>query len=307
MSAPMGSGGIVVLGHPRSGTTLLRRLLDAHPAFAVPGETHLLGAAARFLAADETAAGTDMGVLAGLAFAGFEEAEVLARLRALCFGFLEEQARRQGKPRWGEKTAFDIFEAEAIERLCGDAVHYVGIVRHPLDVAVSCKEFCDAAGTFPAVLHGYLQRWPQWTEAFVHSWLDAAERLMALGRRQPGRCLLLRYEDLVEEPAGVMADLLAFVGADSDTAFLEGALQRRENLGFSDHKNVASDQVHRFSVERWRGLPQAQIARLAPLLEERLRDFGYPPVEAGAPVRREEARRHYLLGLGAAAGRGSER
>ncbi|MCA9663328.1 MAG: sulfotransferase, partial [Myxococcales bacterium] len=34
------SPGIIVLGAPRSGTTLLRRLLDAHPNIACPPETY---------------------------------------------------------------------------------------------------------------------------------------------------------------------------------------------------------------------------------------------------------------------------
>ena len=40
---------VVLLGFPRSGTTLLSRLLDAHPEISCPPETHLLSAASRFL------------------------------------------------------------------------------------------------------------------------------------------------------------------------------------------------------------------------------------------------------------------
>ncbi len=44
--------------------------------------------------------GPDLGMLTGLAFAGFDEADVLARLRALCFSFLDEAAEKEGKPLW---------------------------------------------------------------------------------------------------------------------------------------------------------------------------------------------------------------
>ena len=298
-----GTGGILVLGHPRSGTTLLRRLLDAHPEIAAPPETHLFGAGARFLAAETTAAGTDMGVLSGLGFVGFAEEEVLGRLRALCFGFLEDYARRAGKGRWAEKTAFDVFHLPAIELLCGDRVHYVGLVRHPLDVAVSCKEFCDAAGIYPSVLHEYLRRYPQPIEAFVRSWIAAAELLMDLGRRRQERTVILRYEDLVDDPAGVMAALLAFLGADVDISFLEAALERQGDLGFSDHKSYAQSRVHRDSLDRWSSLPRPQVDRLSEPLAPLLEAFGYPPIAHGPGQSREEARRRYLLGLQATARR----
>lgn len=298
MSVMAATSGTVILGHPRSGTTLLRRLLDAHPDIAAPPETHLFGAAARFMAADLTAEGADMGVLSGLSYLGFEETETLDRLRMLCFGFLEDFAKKSGKRRWVEKTAFDAFQIPAIERLCGDQVRYLGIVRHPLSVAASCIDFCDSMGTYPQVLHRYLCRWPQPIEAFVRSWIDVSDALVSLGRRRPNQVLILRYEDLVDDPTGSLTDILGFIGADSDTGFAEGALTRIGDLGFSDHKSYQSRCVHQDSRDRWQELPTPQIARLAPLIEDWLQTFGYPPLEVGPAPDLEDARRRYLHSLG---------
>src|ERR1700726_654613 len=44
----------IIVGAPRSGTTLLRLMLDAHPALAIPPETHFLPACAK-LARDSSA------------------------------------------------------------------------------------------------------------------------------------------------------------------------------------------------------------------------------------------------------------
>ena len=55
--------GIIILGCPRSGTTLLRRLFDAHPNIAAPGESYLLTAAARFLTGETMVDGMDDGLL----------------------------------------------------------------------------------------------------------------------------------------------------------------------------------------------------------------------------------------------------
>jgi protein-tyrosine sulfotransferase len=114
MSPAGGYEGIVVLGVPRSGTTLVRRLLNAHPRIACPPETNLLSAAARFLAEQRFAGGLSVGVIPGLDFAGFSEAEVLERFREFLFSFWREIARRAGKARWAEKTAVDVFHLDAI-------------------------------------------------------------------------------------------------------------------------------------------------------------------------------------------------
>ena len=85
-------------------------------------------------------------MLSGLSYAGVEEHEVLQRLRGLAFGLLDEHARREGKPRWAEKTAFDSFYIREIDRIFGDHCDFVCLLRHGLDVAVSMQEFCDRVG-----------------------------------------------------------------------------------------------------------------------------------------------------------------
>ena len=284
--------GVVVLGHPRSGTTLLRRLLGAHPHLAAPPETHLLSAAARFVEADMTAHGVDMGVLAGLSFAGFEDEEVLAALRRFTFGFLDQFAARQDKPRWVEKTAFDIFHLENIEKICADEVYYIGVIRHPLDVAISTREFCDASGTFPAPLHRYIVQHPQPMEAFTRSWVDATHALVDLGTRRPENTIICRYEDLVAAPGDTVSALLEFIGEDAGSS--AGEMGEDPHLGFSDHKTYRSDRVNSDSVERWRSLTSYQIARLAPLVNDLLEQCGYDPLPAGTPLSTDDARRHYL-------------
>lgn len=67
--APDGAGrdgGIVVLGLFRSGTTLLRRLLDAHPRIHCPSETFLFSACANFVESQEIAEGMEVGAMSGL-------------------------------------------------------------------------------------------------------------------------------------------------------------------------------------------------------------------------------------------------
>lgn len=289
--------GIIILGHPRSGTTLLRRLLNGHSQIACPPETHLLSACARFLESERTAHGVDIGVLAGLNFAGIEDNIVIERLRDFAFSFLSQCAEKQGKSRWAEKTAFDAFHTEKIEQICRDQALYMGIVRHGLDVAISSKEFCDAAGLYPEVMHKYICRYPKPIEAFSHSWLDVNQSLLDLKDRNPNNCIICRYEDLVEDPQNCLGKLLDFVGEEFEPALLEKSLDEKSQLGFSDHKSYQTRKIHDTSVARWHSLPEMQINELAPLLNPLLDKLGYDSLKAGTEVTTTEARRRYTSSL----------
>ncbi|WHI48264.1 sulfotransferase family protein [Microbulbifer sp. JMSA004] len=289
--------GITVLGHPRSGTTLLRRLLNLHEAIASPPETHLFSACARFIDRDHTADGVDMGVLSGLNFAGFDDEVVLQELREFAFGFLNRFAERQGKRRWAEKTAFDIFYLDSIERILEDQVFYLGIIRHPLDVAVSSVEFCDAAGVYPKVMHSYIKEYPRPIEAFVNSWIETTQSLLSLGERQEDNCLIVRYEDLVTDTEEVLAQIFSVLGEAFDKSILSNGFSGSEVIGFSDHKSYQRKIVDTESLSKWKGLPSPLISQVAEKLNPLLEVCGYDLLDVEAPISIDVARRRYQNSL----------
>jgi len=289
--------GSIILGHPRSGTTLLRRLLNAHSKIASPPETHLFSACARFLEKDSTADGVDMGVLSGLQFAGFENDLVLKNLRDFAFRYLDEYTEQQGKSRWVEKTAFDIFKLEEIEDLCGDDVSYIGIIRHPLDVAVSSKEFCDAAGVYPKEMHRYIQQYSQPIEAFIHSWINTTKALIDLGERRPDDCVICRYEDLVDKPDDILSEVVGFIGEKVEADMVSKAFDELGTLGFSDHKSYQVSEIHSDSLNKWKALPSHQVARLADDINPLLELFGYDLIDGSKTENQQESRRRYINSL----------
>lgn len=293
--------GIVVLGAPRSGTTLLRRLLDAHPNIASPPETYLLSAAARFLHRDKFAAGLEIGVLSGLAFAGFEEAEVLERLRHFVFGFLEEHAARSGKPRWAEKTAFDAFHVPQIRALCSGHVRFVCVSRHGLDAAASLAELVDKTGGYVEELHPYVRRHREPLVGLAHAWVDAASAVADVAEGEAD-AISVRYEALVEDPATTLRALFEALDEPHDDALvgevLVTALGQEGKLGFGDWKTYAKGAIDRSSVERWRSLPRPVQAQLAEICNPTLTRLGYAPVDAASPDQdAATARKRYEFGL----------
>lgn len=289
--------GIVIVGTPRSGTTLLRRILDAHPAVSCPPETYLLSAAARFLHEERFAQGLRIGVLSGLGFAGFSEEEVLGRLRSMVFGFLDEHAKAQDKPRWAEKTAFDAFHLDAIARLCRGHVHFVCIQRHGLDVACSLRDLVDKTGGYVQELHDYLRRYPQPLEAMARAWVDTAERVATLAEQDP-LAIDVRYEDLVADPEAVVRRVLEHVGEPWEDGLVERALDGAGRVGFGDWKTYGRAAIDDSSVGRWKRQPEAAIRMMAEHCNPTLERLGYEPVEFSPDeTSAEDARRHYEMAL----------
>ncbi len=291
--------GIVILGAPRSGTTLLRRLLNAHPNIACPPETFLLGGAARFLHEERFAHGLRIGVLLGLGYAGFDEDEVLTRLREFAFGFLRDHARAQGKPRWAEKTAFNAFHVPAIRRLCQGHVRFICIHRHGLDVVPSLGELVQKTGGYVDELHAYIRRYPEPYEAYARAWIDIAAALKELADEDE-LALEITYEQLTQDPEATLRRVLDFVEEPWDDGLIARALGDDSGVGFGDWKTYGRATIDRSSVERWRALPLPVRSTLARLCNPTLERLGYEPVpiiEPRAGESEDDARRRYEFGL----------
>lgn len=273
--------GIIVLGAPRSGTTLMRRVLDAHPHISCPPETNVLNACARFLQGAVTAQGLRLGVLDGLAFSGISEARVLDTLREMAFGYFREIRDVAGKARWAEKTAFDVFHLDAIEQLVGDRCQYICICRHGFDAVVSTKELCDEMDCYQPELHVYLQRYPSPLEALAHAWTDVNVRLLRFAEEHSQSCLWVRYEDLVANPAPALERIFSFLGEPVDVQAMLGAIfGGKTAVGLGDWKGYATSGFSTQSVGRGKNLPPRAASAVAAIVNPTLVSLGYEAVQA---------------------------
>ena len=298
MTANEAAQGIVILGMPRSGTTLLRRLLDAHPAICCPPETNVLSAAARFLHQEAFAGGVSMGVLSGLSFAGIAEHVTVGRLRELVFGLLQDICRQSGKTRWAEKTALNIFHLDQIEQLCGDSCRFLCLVRHPLDVVCSIKDLTDKMEMYVAELRPYILRHPSPLEAFAHAWVERNARLRRFVNDHPDDCYTLTYENLVQNPAEELGGIFGFLGEPADVPeILSRALYGIPTIGLGDWKTYDRRAIHTDSMGRWRHLSPYTVRRLVDILAAEMALAGYPPIAPGASPPPEVARRQFTLGM----------
>ena len=292
-----GKKGIVILGTPRSGTTLLRRILDGHPHINCPGETSLLSASARFLRTDTIAAGAEVGVLPGLAHAGIDREETLARLREFVFGVYEELAARADKGRWAEKTAFDSFYIDEIERLLGDEVVYVCLIRNGLDFTCSMRELCDKNESYLPEVHEYVKRYERPLVAFAHCWRDLTGRILRFVREHEGNAHLIRYEALAGRPRDTVADLFEFLDEPFEDRMIEAALTGTGSLGLGDWKAYSKTSIDTSSVGRSASLSTFMKNELGGVMNTLLVECGYDPVAVQSTESDASADRRYQLSL----------
>ena len=136
-----------VVGMNRSGTTLLRMMLDAHPDLTIPPETHFVPDTIKAAKQDGASPESVLEAMkAHREWGDFEisDEEMLSRFAALpefrpgpaVRSFYEIYAERQGKPRYGEKTPTYVQKMKLIQRALPEA-RFCHVIRDGRDVALS--------------------------------------------------------------------------------------------------------------------------------------------------------------------------
>lgn len=218
---------LFVVGCGRSGTTMLRMMLTAHPDLAIPWESHFIvplwKGRAKF--GGERSPDVDRIVAYIRRTSMFQLWEVpdelvrrrVEELRHPTYGQVIEAmfrayADHESKCRWGDKTPIYVLWIAVLARLFPTA-RFVHVIRDGRDVALS----------YVSVPWGPDDVW----ECAV-KW----RRDVGAGRRHgpalgPERYLEVRYEDLVTEPRSTLERICGFAGLTFDEAMLEYRDDRR--------------------------------------------------------------------------------
>ena len=276
---------LIVLGVRRSGTTLLRVMLDRNRSLAVPDESYFVPQLARRhrRSVDPAAFLDDLRRLPTLVEWGLSPDAVARRLRpgmttgAAIAAVFEAYAAQRGKPRWGDKTPLYMQYLPLLERLFPRAV-YVHLIRDGRDAATSFLEVPDGIMT---------AGWghPRDAAGFAAQWATEVRGARALGARVGAtRYLEVRYEALVAAPDEELRRVSAFAGLEYEDGML-GYVGRTDSARKDHQKRL--DEPPRVGVRDWRTeMPAADTAAFETTAGDLLHGLGYEVSTPGSDRRR---------------------
>ena len=224
MTATPGGPPLLVLGVRRSGTTLLRVMLDRHSELAVPDESYFVPQLAdrhlRHVDPDDFV--DDLRRIDTLADWDVPLDKVRARLTkgmpigAAIATVYAVYADERGKSRWGDKTPMYMQNLRLLERLFPDAL-FVHLIRDGRDAALSFL-------SMPKGLMTETWMQPRDVSAFAGQWRAEVKAAQRLGRRVGDRRYLeVRYEDLVGDVEQVLRRVSTFARLSYEHAMADYA------------------------------------------------------------------------------------
>jgi hypothetical protein len=213
-----------ICGVTRSGTTLLRLMLDTHPEVAIPGETHwvprLIKRMERSKLSPEEAADF---VVNHKRWGDFhlEGEDLRERWQAIkpfnaadaIRAFYGLYSEREGKPRYGDKTPGYVREMLRIQRVLPEA-RFIHIIRDGRDVALSVLK---------------LNWGPSNPTEAAELWV---ERIAKARKQAPkvNHYMEVFFEDLVMDTEGTLRRVCEFIDLSYDPVMLDYHERAEERL-----------------------------------------------------------------------------
>jgi len=237
-------------------------MIDAHPDIACPGETDL---AVLVDAYRHTA-----GALGGATSVG---------ARNLVDGLMAGHLTATGKLRWCDKSLSNALHLDELAGLWPTG-RFVLLHRHALDVVASGLE-ASVWGLEQYGFAHYAQMSPtNPVVALVGYWIERTSALLRFEERHPTRCLRVRYEDLVADPARVLGSLWSFLDAAPPADGVTAAFARDHGASAAaDYKIWFTGAVHGASVGAGARVPADRIMpSVRAGMNELLDRLGYPVV-----------------------------
>jgi tetratricopeptide (TPR) repeat protein len=229
---------IFIIGMPRSGTTLLERILSRHSQIEAAGELPVI---ARIVTSSGAGSADRVATMGG---------DDVTRLGEL---YLERSRdyRREEKPRFIDKMNPNWFRAGLIRMMLPNA-RIIDLRRDALDCCWSNFKMMFAQGNVAANDQRRIARF----------YRDYVRMVDAIDAAAPGGILKVRYEHLVDDAEGETRRILKFLGLDYEPACMDF------HLSSDAVATPSSEQVRRPINRDSVGSAEPYREWLGPMIEE---------------------------------------
>lgn len=285
-----------IVGHPRSGTTLLRFMLASHPRLFVPDETGFIPFLVKKNQIDAplTLAQTEkilqrIGALNFLwrdcvkDIPAFYASLPEPRLNHLLDSIFRNHTADHPITRWGDKTPLYIQYIDLLNRIFPEA-QFIHLIRDGRDAALSArKKWPENA----AYMDSYylLKNWVR----NIRTGLQAGQWL------GEARYFELYYETLVQKPEETLRAMCTFLGEEFNPAMLNHTALARQIGPGPDHHTEVLAPVSTASVGRWKAQMSPFEQKVADTVAgPTLTALGYALADQGPFTAREQAQYTYL-------------
>jgi hypothetical protein len=275
-------GPIFVVGIPRSGTALLREMLNNHPEIGIPdvesaclpyfyrrferfgdlrqpGNFHLFyrefSKTQFFTRLTDTASFIDEESWISLVRRSGDYWSFAAVIQCIYV----EYAARKGKRIWGDKTPQYIFETQLLKSIFPTA-KFVHIVRDPRDNAISNRV-----------------AWRKNLFRSVQYWRDGVSAISSSAKDLDKDYFCVRYEDVLMDPQKCASALCDFLGVTYRDSMVE--LRRPTDFigGAKGHVGIKRDNAGKWKTE----LDQQTVRRMDQICGPLLIEYGFPSTYCG--------------------------
>jgi hypothetical protein len=270
---------VFILASSRSGSTLLRFILDSHPDLACPPETNVTGAALHLLRSWSVLEQASSQQWAAPANTPLPVPVIDSVRRTLDFAY-RRYLERRGKKRWCDKSVETPMYASILTMLYPQA-RFLCLYRHCMDVIASGIEI-SPWGLSGFGFSSYAAQNPgNSVEAIASYWADCSSLILKYERANSDRCYHLRYEDLVADPELAAAGVFSFLGVAQCFGITQKCFEvPHDERGPGDEKIWFTNRVSGSSVGSGRTIPSALISPgTLSSVNELLADLGYPIVD----------------------------
>lgn len=248
---------VFIVGFPRSGTTLLEQMLDAHPSLQSMDENPFFNRLA------DTLKRHDSRILASLEVLRQYDVDELRKQYLL---MVTERIRRRWDTQLIDKNPLNLLWLPFMHRLYPNA-KYILALRHPCDVILSCymQNFrsailVTACATIERLALAYVEG--------MQSWLDNVEVLKP-------NVLMSRYEELVADPAQRAREIAAFLDLEDASPMLRFDAHARDKgyIATPSYSQVV-EPINTKGLGRWHKY-RTYFDKALPILEPMMKRWGY--------------------------------